>query len=1039
MLRIWILFLIFAINIYSQSPHGDSLKSDCYICHVDIHQGTLDKNCQLCHNTNNWTVNNIKELHQLKRFPLVGVHQSLDCLQCHSQSNIFNYGVLGVNCYDCHKNDYLTAQNPNHVKENYSHNCYECHRIENVSWKSENKDHSFFPLIGAHNINNCFDCHIDSKYTGLNKNCVTCHLNDYNNAQNPNHILLGFNPNECDICHTLNKGFKPAKFDLHNQYFALVGAHTNLSCNICHKDNYAQKLPTACFGCHENDFNNAINPPHTSLNFSHECTECHTQTSWANASFNQHSNYFPIFSGAHNGVWSGCNTCHINNNNYSNFECITCHEHNKAETDIKHANINGYRYSSIGCVDCHPNGIASGAYNHALSGFLLTGAHIQTRCNLCHTQSQTPNTCSACHLNNYNLATNPNHQLLNFGLECSLCHTTEAGWNIYQFPIHNNFYTFNGAHVNIKDNCQACHKGNYINTSSECSSCHLDKYTSTTNPPHQILGFSTKCDDCHNQNAWKPALFNHDLNYFPIFTGTHTDKWDNCNDCHRVQGDYSQFSCIDCHAHNNEITDDNHAYIQGYVYNSKECVACHPTGIAAGAFNHANALPLIGAHGNLTCDKCHLPNTYTINKTECKDCHINAFYGAQKPNHVTYGFSIDCNDCHTTDYGWKVYQFDKHNEYYPLIGKHNLLITSCNSCHPETYQSTPTSCYACHYNDYINSTNPKHQAAGFGQDCSACHTPQGWQPSTFLHDNQYFPIYIGEHAGSWNTCYACHTNENNLNQFSCIGCHVHNKPEMDTRHNLVSGYYYSSNACLACHPTGVAAGAFNHANSALPLLGVHATIECSACHTSNYSSLDASCYSCHANDYNSSANPNHIALSIPQDCSLCHNPTPRWSTDVFPIHNNYYSLIGAHAGSNVTCYSCHNGDYNNTPNTCVGCHLVDYNNALNPNHIAANFPMECEMCHTQYAWIPANFNHDNYFPIFSGTHQNTWNDCAICHNSPNNYTEFECTTCHEHNQALMDLKHANVNGYIYKSLECFNCHPNGTINKVYIKMDYYRD
>jgi len=1027
------------INCHN-SLEFDKVKKECYDCHIDIHQGSLDKNCNTCHNSNTWIIENINNLHRGSRFRLLGAHQSADCIECHTNNNQFKYDVLGVGCYDCHKNDYVNAKSPNHITENYPVNCYECHRVESSSWKSNITDHSFFPLLNAHNISNCFDCHTDSKYSGLDKNCITCHSEEFNSTLNPNHLNLGFNKNECAECHSLNPGWIPARFEKHSQFYPLSGAHSNLGCNVCHKNNYNGSIPNTCFGCHENEYNSTTNPPHLALNFSNDCTTCHNEVDWNSGKFYHDADYFPIYSGLHDGVWNSCNDCHTNQTNYQNAECITCHEHNKADTDLKHLNINGYRYQSIGCIDCHPDGRSNGAYNHALSGFLLTGAHIETSCNLCHNQSPTLNTCYGCHSVNFNSSSNPNHISLGFNTDCEKCHTTERGWQISQFSEHDNFYTFQGAHINIKNNCILCHNGNYTNTSSECSYCHLDNYNSTTNPPHQGLNFNTKCDECHNQNAWQPATFNHDAEYFPIFTGSHSDKWDNCTDCHTVNGNYSAFSCIDCHAHNNEITDDFHIGVQGYIYSSRECVVCHPTGVSLGSFNHANAFPLIGAHNNTTCNKCHTENTYILNKTECKDCHFDAYNGALMPNHINYGFSYECSECHNTEYGWKVYKFDKHDEYYPLIGKHKLVATNCQSCHPENYQTAPTQCYSCHYTDYVNTSSPNHILVGFSNDCAVCHTPNGWSPSTFAHDTQYFPIYIGEHAGSWESCETCHTTPNILSQFSCITCHNHSLPDMQNRHIGVSGFTYESDACYACHPAGTGAGAFNHSNSSLPLLGVHATVECNDCHTNGYSSLSNICYDCHQNDYQNSVNPNHSVLSIPQDCSMCHTPEPRWNSNIFPIHNNYYPLIGAHSYSSLTCYSCHQDDYNNTPKTCVGCHLSDYNNAQNPSHLSANFPMECEICHNQNAWIPALFEHDGqYFPIFSGTHQSVWNDCSDCHIASGNYQVFECINCHYHNQSAMDLAHANVTGYYYKSPDCYSCHPNGKANKFLIKKNNLRD
>jgi hypothetical protein len=83
-----------------------------------------------------------------------------------------------------------------------------------------------------------------------------------------------------------------------------------------------------------------------------------------------------------------------------------------------------------------------------------------------------------------------------------------------------------------------------------------------------------------------------------------------------------------------------------------------------------------------------------------------------------------------------------------------------------------------------------------------CHTTNGWSPSTFNHDQQYFPIFSGKHRNKWANCSICHTNPNNFAVFSCITCHEHNKTKMDNEHRNVSGYVYNSQACYNCHPNG---------------------------------------------------------------------------------------------------------------------------------------------------------------------------------------------------------------------------------------------
>jgi hypothetical protein len=75
-------------------------------------------------------------------------------------------------------------------------------------------------------------------------------------------------------------------------------------------------------------------------------------------------------------------------------------------------------------------------------------------------------------------------------------------------------------------------------------------------------------------------------------------------------------------------------------------------------------------------------------------------------------------------------------------------------------------------------------------------------PSTFDHDDLFFPIYSGKHDGEWDECSDCHTEPTNYSVFSCITCHEHNQSEMDNEHREVSGYVYDSDACYNCHPNG---------------------------------------------------------------------------------------------------------------------------------------------------------------------------------------------------------------------------------------------
>jgi hypothetical protein len=181
----------------------------------------------------------------------------------------------------------------------------------------------------------------------------------------------------------------------------------------------------------------------------------------------------------------------------------------------------------------------------------------------------------------------------------------------------------------------------------------------------------------------------------------------------------------------------------------------------------------------------------------------------------------------------------------------------------------------------------------------------------------------------------CHTNPGNFAEYTCITCHAN--PETNEQHAGVSGYAYNSSACLACHPTGDGQSGFNHNSTMFPLTGAHTTVDCQMCHANGYEGTPTECVACHQQQFNQSVNPNHNSLGLSSDCVSCHTTEPGWSPAKFDIHNQYYPLNGAHAGIASQCITCHNGDYNNTPNTCSGCHIADYNQTTNPSHTAAQF------------------------------------------------------------------------------------------------------
>jgi hypothetical protein len=309
-----------------------------------MHQSTVGPDCSRCHNQISWLVNNINDIHRTSRFPLLGAHRTDDCSQCHVSESLLRFDVIGVNCIDCHRANFLATTNPNHVQSGISEDCASCHLISAFSWVGAGFNHSIFPLVQGHSNVSCTACHPTGNYTTAPTDCNSCHQQNYLAAKNPDHVATHFSTN-CQDCHNLSPGWAPATFT--HTGFPLTLGHSTPTCDACHKGNYTS-TPTDCYSCHQTDFNNTTNPNHQTLNFSTVCTQCHsTNPGWTPATYTAHdSQYFPIYSGRHNGKWTLCTDCHTNAANYALYDCIHCHT-------TAHR---GSNYTNAQCYNCHPRG-----------------------------------------------------------------------------------------------------------------------------------------------------------------------------------------------------------------------------------------------------------------------------------------------------------------------------------------------------------------------------------------------------------------------------------------------------------------------------------------------------------------------------------------------------------------------------------------------------------------------------------------------------------------------------------------------------------
>ncbi|MEK7258122.1 MAG: hypothetical protein AAB316_25425, partial [Bacteroidota bacterium] len=784
----------------------------------------------------------------------------------------------------------------------------------------------------------------------------------------------------------------------------------------------------------------AQNPHTPSLKIN--CASCHSPQSWQiSEDFWRNNDPEKPKISQTTGLPLPADTLRFSHNKNTNFpltgrhatvDCRSCHEtlvFSEAQSDCISCHVDVHQQTAGNdCARCHTTNhwlVDNIQEIHFNEGFPLTGVHAAVSCEQCHVSEsalrfgRNGNDCVSCHLDDFNQTTQPNHQQAGFSTNCIECHRVAGdGWDAED--INHDFFPLTKGHE-IQD-CAKCHVGgDFSNTPNTCVACHLPDFQGAVNPNHVAAGFSNDCASCHTTDLdWMPAKFaQHDV-LFPIYSGSHEGEWNACTDCH-VTGDFNQFSCTVCHK--DPETSDEHDDVNGYVYQDIACFACHPTGESEGSFDHnATGFPLTGAHLAADCLECHA-NGFAGTPTDCAACHSADFNSATNPNHSALGLPTDCASCHSTESGWAPAKFDIHNNFYVLTGAHAAIANDCAACHAGDYVNTPNTCNGCHSDDFAAANDPNHAANQLPTDCQNCHTEAAWTPSTFDH-NSFFVI-AGAHLAVANDCIACHAGGNYLNTpNTCNGCHSADFASANDPNHAANQLPVE---CETCHTQVVwTPSTFDH-DAVYPFTGAHLAVanDCIACHVGgNYLTTPNICGGCHTPDFQGSVNPNHVSLNLPDDCAMCHTTLPDWSPAAFPLHNDFYTLNGAHAAIANDCAACHNGNYTNTPSTCFGCHADDFNSTTDPNHVALQFSTDCFTCHGETAWTPAAFDHDGqYFPIYSGTHQGVWNACTECHANASNYAEFTCTTCHANPET--DDQHAGVGGYSFNNSACLACHPTG--------------
>ena len=463
-------------NGYTATP------SDCWSCHQrdfsgarnPVHAG-FATSCEDCHGVASWQPAIFD--HNQTGFQLFGAHRTVECTTCHRTG----YAGTPSECFSCHQTDFTSATEPSHV--GFPNTCRDCHGF--TAWQPALFDHdnSGFPLTGAHRSTSCAACHRNG-YAGTPADCFSCHQSAYNGARNPSHE--GF-PTSCQDCHGVS-AWQPATFNHNATGFQLAGAHAAAACTSCHASGYAG-TPADCVSCHQSAYNGARNPSHSG--FPTSCQNCHSASAWQPASFDHNSTGFQL-NGAHRSV--ACTSCHRNGYAGTPSDCLSCHQ-----SDYNGASNPSHTGFPTTCQNCHSvTAWQPASFDHATTGFPLTGAHRSAACTSCHRNgySGTPSACFSCHQGEYNATRNPNHATAGFPTSCEDCHGVN-GWTPATFD-HESFFPIASGRHDLP--CSSCHvsSGNYSHF--ECVLCH-EHSQGETNPEHREVGGyvyeSRACYQCH--------------------------------------------------------------------------------------------------------------------------------------------------------------------------------------------------------------------------------------------------------------------------------------------------------------------------------------------------------------------------------------------------------------------------------------------------------------------------------------------------------------------------------------------------------------
>ena len=529
-----------------------------------------------------------------------------------------------------------------------------------------------------------------------------------------------------------------------------------------------------------------------------------------------------------------CTDCHQGGKRVVAERCLDCHKELAARVSAKKG-LHGTGYLGQDCGPCHVDHLGVDArlvhwpggdqakFDHALTGWKLTGKHAGVECAKCHDKKLSggeatflllSEACATCHEDVHKGR---------FGKSCERCHNTEDFKRFEEstFDHSKTRFPLLGAHAKVA--CKQCHgePPKWTGLAFEsCEDCHKD--------PHQGRFKPTPCSSCHTEKSWKSTSIGRNNHPGTSLANGHLKVA--CKTCHDKGNDRPPSKgtkCVSCHPviHKAAFGDD--------------CKKCHadilwlgiPREVSLEA-HQATVYPLQGKHAEVGCDSCHSPKKKEDDRFRrlkfgrCIDCHADKHKG-EFASHA----QGECAPCHAVEgFAPTLFGVPQHSHTrFALEGRHRAV--PCSGCHPGPaprldWKNPKLNCADCHANPHGHQFDAEMAQGG----CAHCHNVEGW--GQVKVDHSIFPL-LGAHARA--ACSACHdpTPEDKLAgkgaswrglPHECEGCHADEH----------GGQFRSAPAkgCNSCHDNDAfQLPNFDHATmTGWPLEGKHVGLECDKCH-----------------------------------------------------------------------------------------------------------------------------------------------------------------------------------------------------------------